>query len=513
MLVFSSGLMAAFALAPYFWWWLFAIGFSLFYMVLSGRKTALACAGYSWLFAFGYFVGGLHWIGNALLVEGNPYAWAWPLAVTALPAGLALFWAIAGWIVAKGPPRNSFAGYLFTICIFALAEWARGTLLTGFPWNLPGYIWGNTLEIVQITTFSDIFMLSLLTLLWAGLAGFILQRPAPSRKSVVQAVLLVVISVSLTYGFGAWHLNAAETQTKADTFLHVVQPNIPQHEKWDPRFMVDNYQTLLSLTREAAENNSAENNDVKTHLIIWPETSLSPWLLSSPAAMLELKQTLATFSGDVYLLAGALIRHKDDTLTNSLLVFDKIADEVARYDKHHLVPFGEYIPFQDWIPLEPVTQFKGFIPGTGPKHITINPDMQISPLVCYEAIFPYKTVRHIPPAHDAPDLLINVTNDAWYGDSAGPYQHLTQSVFRAVEHNIPLVRAANTGISTVVDAYGRKKVRSNLFSSTVLSTPMPQGVEYFSTIAVIRSYFFLVVVVGIVLFLSYLRMQQRQKIE
>lgn len=478
---FLAGIITAYAMPPSGLWACMFIGIGLFFVIISAVDDTVRGFRYGWLFGFGFFLTGLHWVGNALLVEGNPYSWAWILAVFALPAMLALFPAAAMALNARYRPPSVYARFIQFIFLMSLTEWVRGHVLTGFPWNLFAYGWADSPQISQSASLGGVYFLSLLTIFWASWPGLVFLVGKVTKPGILLVTGLVILSFSFVYAFGSSRLDTL-TQFDTDFRIKIVQPSIPQSEKWSAARMDEHYEKLLSLSGSDLE-------DIKTTtgrtLIVWPETAISWYITENPNAMEQIRILLHSYPHETLLATGVLRHTKSESgrteYRNSLDLFDYSGALSQVYDKTHLVPFGEYIPMQYWIPLPPVAGFSGFTAGQGRMSMPVSGGYTISPLVCYEIIFPGEVVdKSAPP----PNAIINVTNDAWYGNSAGPYQHLQQAVFRAIEEGIPVVRAANTGISAVIDPYGRFIAKIPLSEEksarTYLPKPVPVKTPYSS---------------------------------
>lgn len=457
LLSLFSGVTLSFIQSPTEYWFLIFPCFSAFYYCFTKTQNNKQSFALGFLFSLGYFIASLHWIGNALLVEGNDYKWAWPLAVIALPALLSLFTALyltISYILFKNKSLMGFVG--FCSALF-LAEWTRGHAFTGFPWNLYGYGWIGRLEISQIAYWVGPYGLTFLTIFWGSVIGF-----CYTARHYKPALALAIISLLFSYFIGQQRLNNEATAFNTMVNVHIVQPNIPQEEKWLAEKAGINFEkhTVLSTVADRPQKN----------IIIWPETALSPLLLNSAAAQERIQGLLGP---NIILLAGALEAEQNGRSAkyyNSLMTWHHggVADRV--YTKTHLVPFGEYIPFQQYIPLKPVAQFSGFERGRGSETITIAGFPSFTPKICYEIIFPHKMIVRGQPR---PDFILTITNDGWYGKSAGPYQHFTQARFRAIENNIPVIRAANTGVSGVIDGFGRVVERTSLMEAIKIESALP----------------------------------------
>lgn len=459
IMAFTGGLICALALAPIYFVWAFFVGTSLLFIANELAQSKKAAFFIGWLFGFGYFLIGLKWIGNALLIEGNHYEWAWPLAVAGLPAALAFFYGLALFsahiALRRASLTSRYIGFVISICLF---EWLRGHILTGFPWNLSGSIWASNLEMLQILWPTSIYGLSLLTVFWAGLPA-LLWLSRNNLQHVRKVVTIGLLSAILAYSYGLYRLQTTHLKSSSDTYVHIVQPNIAQHEKWQNTLMDVHFEKHLRLSTAKA--------DIKrgTHIIIWPETSITQPYLDSEIAQYKIQQVLNTYNGDAHLLTGALRTNETGEYFNSLVHLNKDAAVKNIYDKFHLVPFGEYIPFQRFIPIPTVSQFSGFSKGSGPALMQVSENISVSPLVCYEIIFSGNSI----PKNTHPDFIVNVTNDAWYGFSAGPYQHLIQAQFRAIEEGVNVIRAANTGFSALISPLGAIQKTADLFQDATIS--------------------------------------------
>lgn len=458
-----AGVAAAYSMAPYDYIFLLFIGLSVFYWIYIHTTRPMVAFLYGFCFGLGYHVAGLWWVGNALLVPGNEYEWVWPLAVIGLPTALALFtglFSCLAKIIFKKPYLELFGLAAF----LTLAEWLRGHILTGFPWNLYGYGWIDFLPIMQTTSIIGPFGLTYLTLLWGLSGGFAYAYRFIGRHITV--LICTVGSIALCWFWGQSRLDSNDTHYHNDMQVIVVQPNIPQHEKWASTLIDQNFEKHLALSKVNFDSGKAT-------LIIWPETALRPEKLYDPA----IKNLLQGYQNNAYLLTGTL--QKDaGFFYNSLIAIDKNGQIVTQYHKSHLVPFGEYIPLQKWVPqwkyLKPVVDFTGFRAGNGSYPLSIASDIpSFTPLICYEAIFPHSILKG--PMQNS-EWILSITNDAWYGDSAGPHQHFAQAISRAIEFGMPVVRSANTGISGIIDPYGRKLSEQTLGKQATIEYSLPRAI-------------------------------------
>jgi apolipoprotein N-acyltransferase len=337
-------------------------------------------------------------------------------------------------------------------------------MFSGFPWNLSGMAWTDNLAILQSLSIGGIYFLSALTIFMFSAPAFVVK--GDSSKWLRGSVgILALVCFATLYLYGFHRLQQNPTTYNKDIVVQIIQPNISQADKWNAEKKWDSYRTLMSLVEQNQNFPSA-----KTRVVVMPETSLTYHDIQTPQAMDSLRGRLKSYpEKNVYLLSGALLRD-DAGYHNSLIVMDKNADFLESFDKFHLVPFGEYIPLQSYIPLPTVTQFSGFVSGAGPLTLSQPGLPAFSPLVCYEVIFPNAVVNR---NGERPAWMVNVTNDAWYGISPGPFQHMAQARYRAIEEGLPIVRAANTGISVVIDAYGRIVAGANLNQESNFETLLP----------------------------------------
>lgn len=470
LLCLLAGVFMVPAMAPWNLWLCMPAGFSALYLLLMNAKTKRRAFAYGWLFGFGYFAAGLWWIANALLVPGNEFSWVWPLAVAGLPALLAFFPALAALATVRwGGSMKRFSGFLCFTIAFALSEWLRGHIFTGFPWNLYGYAWGGWPAMMQADALGGPYLLTLLTIGWATLPAFIWKSEL-SRRDKIATTACAAILFGICAAYGTSRLSLASIQNHENVRVAVIQPDIRQEMKWSPEMAGENLRQLLMLS--TPDGNEDENT---TTLILWPETAIDGSALIHPQARAMIRDMLNAYSGKAYLATG-IVRsetgeNEDDPprYYNSIMTLDKNLDVQDTYDKSHLVPFGEYIPFQKYMGMTPFVKFDGFTQGPGPRTGDVAGLPRFSSLICYEIIFPHAVTE----SRVRPDFMLNVTNDGWYGDSPGPHQHLMQTRFRAVEEGLPVLRAANTGISAVIDPYGRIIDMAGIYKKSALRIALP----------------------------------------
>jgi apolipoprotein N-acyltransferase len=421
--------------------------------------TLLALAGLIWLVsragsvraAFwiglaagtGHFALALSWIVEPFLIDVARHGWMAPFAVVLLSSGLALFWAAAAALALRFPrPALAF------VVAFTTLEWLRGVILTGFPWAMAGHVWiGSPVD--QLAALLGPSGLTLLTLLAAALPVALRWRGLALSAAVLAAAA----------GLGTWRLAQPLPADGAAT-LRLVQPNAAQSLKWDETLARSHLDRLLALTAEGAG----------ADLTIWPETAVPYMLEYAPSVA-----GMITDASQGRPVATGIQREDGALFFNSLRVLTGTGEEVARYDKHHLVPFGEYVPFGDlayrWFGITAFAAQVGstYSAGPGPAVLDLGPLGRVLPLICYEAVFP----RLVNAAPERADWMLQITNDAWFGIRTGPFQHLDQARLRAVEQGLPLIRVANTGVTAVIDARGRIRQALPFGEVGVLDTSLP----------------------------------------
>jgi apolipoprotein N-acyltransferase len=482
LLAAFAGAISVLAFAPIHAWPVLLLSFGLLVWLLDACHAShaelgdrLKCAALTgFWFGFGYFLTGLYWIAEAFLVEPWRHGWLIPFVMTALPGGMALFYAAAAALAIAlwrpGPAR------VFALAIaFGLAEYARGHILTGLPWNLLGYGLAATLPMMQAAAIFGVYALSLLAVLlfaspfaiWAP-HGSGLARP----KATALLTLGFAVALALCVAWGAARLQNAEASSTG-VRLRIVQANVDQANKWRPENSAEIFNTYLDLTKSGGLAGIS--------LVVWPETAV-PFFLGESAQALAAIGDVLPDGTNLLVGSGTIVEERDaqDRLVatrvyNSLLAISDKGEVLDGYDKIHLVPFGEYLPFQDFMESLGIFQLTGvrggFSAGTGSRLLSVPGAPPARPLICYEIIFPDEISNSGP----RPSWLLNVTNDAWFGGSAGPYQHFHQAQVRAIEQGLPVVRAANTGISAIIDPYGRVLGELGLKKEGVVDGGLPEA--------------------------------------
>lgn len=429
----AAGAATALAQPPVSWPVVLFAALPVLLWLLDGARGPRAGFALGWLAGTGHFAAALFWIVEPFYVEPEVFGWMAPFALVGMAGGLALFWALPFAVFGRWPGRG-IRGVLFLAALWSLSEVARSYVLTGFPWGLAAYAWIET-PVMQVVALVGPHGLGFLTLVAALLPALLRRR----------AVLVACAMLAAGWGYGLWRL-AEPVPVRPDGFtIRLVQPDADQALKWQPGMAQVFYDRHLELTAAVP----------RADVTIWSETAVPFALGDRP----DLQAQSAGMAAPGHLILG-IERYEDGASGrrwyNSLAVLGADGAPAAVYDKYRLVPFGEYIPLAPWVArlgipaLAPLTG-GGFSAGDGPHRIEVPGIPPFLPLICYEAIFP----QGLRAPEGRPDWLVQVTNDAWFGTVSGPYQHLAQARSRAIEQGLPLARAANTGISAVIDPLGR----------------------------------------------------------
>lgn len=411
-------------------------------------------------FGLGYFCFAFHWIGYAFFVDADAYLWMMPFAVGGLSLFMALYWGVA-FIAAGQFSKFDLPVWLTLPVCVGVVEWLRGYLFTGFPWAAPGLIADGMGPVLQLASVVGMPGLTVLILMWGMALGGLLQRRG--------LAIVVLATLPLSFVWGQWRMSSASLDVAKGPLIRLVQPNISQNDKWRAENAARIFDELLALSASASLE--------KPSVVIWPESAVSFLLDESDVALAKIADLLEP---QQTLLAGSLRRSvnasKDENYFTSIHLIDSEGVVRQSYDKWRLVPGGEYLPFA-WA-LEPLGFRKvvdlpeSFTAGIGPRSMDVPGVGLAGMLICYEAIFPHLLVNE----QQRPRWIVNVTNDGWFGLSVGPHQHLAQVRLRAVEQGLPIARAANTGISAVIDPWGRYLAKTTLETKVILDAHLPDAI-------------------------------------
>ena len=480
-MAFLLGALGAAALPPVYAVPVLIVSFSGLVLLVDRTPRLHAAIALGWFFAFGYFVAGIYWVANALLSVSSAFGWLLPFAIAGAVGGLSALLAVFP-ALAVGLARVLWPAGPARVLVLAIGwtlfEWLRGWVLTGFPWNLVGTCWAFSDAMNQFAALVGVWGLSLVTVTVAALPALLVDwsgrrsagdatiRRTPSAVVCIASGLALLLAIWVG---GSIRLSGTSVLTVPGVRLRLVQANVVPTDKGSANRGAEVLDRHLRLTT------ATPGYDKITH-VIWSETAEPFPLERFPDARAAV--AAAAPEGGL-LITGVLRTDPPDgewkEIWNSMAVLDRSGHLVGSYDKFHLVPFGEYVPLHRFLPF--ISKFTPGIAdlsaGPGPRTLRLPGLPPVGPLICYEAIFPGQVVDR----SDRPQWLLNITNDGWYGISAGPYQHFVSARLRAVEEGLPVVRAANTGISGVVDPYGRVLEQTQLGEEKVLDVELPKPLQ------------------------------------
>lgn len=459
-LCLALGIMSASALPPFYAFPILFLTFSSLLLILNTAKDKKQSFTYGYWFGFGYFACNLSWIGNAVLIDAAKLGWLFPIIILAAGGFFGLFTALPALL--SNLFKSFYSRWLAFAAWWSLFEWIRSFIFTGFPWNLLGSVLSFKLTLLQAASIIGTYGLSLAVLLICSAPALIFYYR--NKKSIIISLGSILLIFGMLIGYGTYHLSSMK-DTPSDTKIRLVQPAIPQKMKWNRQKLEQNFEQYINMSKQ----DGLEDID----FVIWGETATPFALDFEPQYLNKITQAIPS---NGYLITG-LVRYEfqegDFHPLNSSFIIDKSGKIRNYYDKIHLVPFGEYIPFRRYFPewITPVTNtITDFLAGDGHKSIKMDKQPSFGISICYEIIFPHQIIN----PKDKPDWLINLTNDGWYGISQGPYQHLVTTQLRAIEEGRSIVRAANTGISAVINPYGKILAQIDLNKTDIIDINLPQ---------------------------------------
>ncbi len=457
---FAAGALAALAMPPLYWLPLAVVGLVAYVLLWQAAPTTRSAFWRGLAWGTGHFAVGSYWILEAFNVPPADYRLLGPPIVGGLSVVLGFFPGLAAGVARMIVDRwPSVGGRYARLVVLAIAwtgaEWLRGHVFTGYPWNPLGHVWAFATPLLQGAALFGVYGLGMVTFL-------VLAAPVAGWRAALAALAVVAL------GGWAGHAVLPEGRVPAEgrPVIRIVQPSVAQAEKWRPDTRARQLARLVEMSRQPGFDRLAA--------VVWPETAL-PQIVDPSSPVLQVMAQAVPPGGLLLTGAARATRDPRDGVWNSLLAIDGAGAIVAHYDKVHLVPLGEYIPFHKQ--LAPVSGMIGrgsFEEGQG--RVTLAPAAGLpsfSPIICYEVIFP----AAVTGPGERPQWLLNVTNDAWFGLSSGPYQHLVSARLRSIEEGLPMIRAANTGVSAVIDAQGRVLASLGMQESGVLDhvLPLPRG--------------------------------------
>jgi apolipoprotein N-acyltransferase len=479
LIAFAAGALSALAMAPFNAWPVLFLTFPTLVWLIDGAGIGrwggvAAAAAIGWWFGFGYFVAGLYWIGYAFLVDAPDFGWLLPIAVIGLPAVLAIYTAF-GVALARVLWTRGALRILALAAALTTSEWLRGHLLTGFPWNAFGYALTTPLALAQAASLVGIWGLTFIAIAVFASPATLSDDPTETRKPWLPLALGILLLAALG-GFGVWRLDRTPTRLVEGVHLRIMQPNLQQDVRFNYSAKQEVMNRYIALSNEASSTKT--QGMTGTTQLIWPESPFPFFLTREADALAQISNLLPQNS---VLITGAMRLADPDNpaqsgVYNSIYVIDHSGSIAAVYDKVHLVPFGEYLPLEHFLErlgLEELTRQRGgFLAGDRHRLIAIPGAPLALPLICYEVVF----AGEVMPPGQRPGWIVNVTNDGWFGISTGPYQHFQQARVSAIELGLPLARAANTGISAVVDPLGRILNSLPLGTAGVFDAPLPRAI-------------------------------------
>lgn len=459
VLAFVSGAVAVLAFAPFGFFPFLLASFATLVLLLDGAESIRQAALWGWSWGFGQFLAGLYWVGYAFMVDPEAHAWQMPFAVSLLAAGLALFPALACGVAFSFRVQGTSRVFLFA-ALFSASEWLRGHVFTGFPWNLAAYGWGEASAFLQSAALIGAYGTTLLTVLLGASFSELFAKTLNWKLPAAMTLAGLLI-----WAGGEMRLTQTAMATVPGARIRIVQPNVPQAEKYKRQFVLRNWNRLIGPSIAPAKPSIS--------ILVWPEAA-PPFLLEREPVALETIRSL-TQDGKTLITGAERVECEPDgdyRFFNALMIFGRDGRLLGTYDKFHLVPFGEYVPFASILSHFGIGKLThgdaGFSAGSGPQTFDLLNAPSVGPLICYEILFPGGVI-----GNRRPGWFVNVTDDSWFGPSTGPYQHLFTARVRAIEEGIPVIRAANTGISAVIDPLGRTIATLGLNKFGALDAPLP----------------------------------------
>lgn len=474
VLAFLIGALLSRAFAPTNFFPIIFIAVPLALLLLGHARDGFQAFGHGWWVGFGLFSLGLNWIGFSFTQQDNVPEFMAPIAVFILTALLSVYIGTVFWATWR-LRVSGFARVLVFASAWTLFEIARGFWFTGFPWHLIGAVWAEWLPVAQSVYWISVYGLSFVTLLAAGSLVLFFETK-PSLPTMAVAALGVLTFPVIAF-LGYQRLASNDTHYHLGVSMRLVQANVQQDEKWRSYLINDHFDNHMQLSRSQSENGKADG----IKLLIWPETAVQRETFDRDGSLLRWRMSRLLNFGSYAITGAPRFAEEGGELKyyNSLIAFNSKGSLYARYDKNHLVPFGEYLPFEKAlkaIGLSQLTELAGgsaWAAGQGLQTVKLPGVPSFSPLICYEAIFPGQVVL----GEDRPEWMLVISNDAWFGMTDGPYQHLALSRLRAIEEGLPMVRSTSTGVSAVIDSYGRTISSLGLGRRGTVESPLPKAIE------------------------------------
>ncbi|PCI62740.1 MAG: apolipoprotein N-acyltransferase [Kordiimonadales bacterium] len=465
---FLVGGLLSFAVSPYNFFPVIFISIPLSLALVSTARSSSAAFGRGWWVGFGFFVLSLSWIGHSFTQQDQVPAFLAPFAMAALSGTLALYVAASFWVTRCLKVTGIARVFVFAAA-WTLFEVSRGTwFFDGFPWNLVGSLWAEWNYMAQGAYWFSVYGLSFLTVLGAGSLALFFESKI-GRQQLISGLVCFLIFPALWVA-GYQRVADVETAFHLNVSMRLVQGNIKQIEKWRPHLIDDHFNNHMQLSR----GSSSKAKNIK--LLIWPEDAVEQVTFDREGSIPRWRISRLLEYGNYAIIGASRFEQKDRRRKyyNSMFALNSKGDIYARYDKNHLVPFGEYTPATSLLEAIGLRQLVGlgsFYEGTKRKPIRLPGVPAFIPLICYESIFPGEVFA----PGERPQWILNISNDAWFGLTSGPYQHLALARLRAVEEGLPLVRSTSSGISTVIDGYGRTMTSLGVNRRGTVESPLPRA--------------------------------------
>jgi apolipoprotein N-acyltransferase len=457
IVLFLIGATCLFLFAPFNVWPLVLFVIPLFFMMLDESIYARRAAWDGFWFGYGYFMAGTYWIAISLTVDADQFAWLIPFSLLGLSAIFAVYFVVLALAYHRLKTQNSTANLFLFSVLWVLVEYLRSIGTFGFPWNLIGYSMVEVFPVLQLASLVGVFGLSFLVMLVA--ASLVPLMKGVSRRYKRRWCAAMLMGVICVTCYTQHQASQAVLSDDKPTRIRLVQPNIAQQMKWDHAQVEFILNTLAGLTGVKSDSPSPD-------VIIWPESAV-PFLLQEDSVW---PQRVAQWLPPHALLLTGVVSEFQGHYANSLIVLDAAGKVRAHYNKRQLVPFGEFVPLRGILPIQRIVPGSAdFTRGTSTDKVSVSGVPDFMPMICYESAFPWHAASNASRSR----WLLTITNDAWFGRSPGPYQHLVMSRMRAVEQGLPVIRAGNTGISAVIDASGTVIQSLGLGRQGVLDAALP----------------------------------------
>ena len=489
---FLLGLITSYSLPPYSFFFINFITFPLLllYLLSNHSKGKWTCFKIGWMFGFGYFISNLYWITNSLTFE-EIFKPLIPFALILIPLFLGIFYGIAIFACSLFNLKKNFSSILIFSIFLSLIEYVRSFIFGGFPWNLIAYSWTDYLNFLQIVSFTGTYLFNLFSIIFFLIPTIIFFKYKKKTKLFSLAIAIAILTINFIYGAIIIKNNKKIDETNLNFVIKIISPKIEINRFFQNK---NPKKTILDLVK------LSEPNDLKRTIFIFPEGVLSNIYLQ------DLKNYSYIFSenySDKHKIILGISSNEESYIFNSMVVLDKDANILAKYHKNKLVPFGEFLPYENLLSkfgLKKITQgYLSFSADNKRNIININ-NIKFLPLICYEIIYS----GQLNKSKEDYDFIINISEDGWFGNSVGPYQHFSHSIFRAIEEGKNIIRSANNGISAYIDPTGQiiNSIESTQKGVIEFKNFKKHKKTYFSTHGINLYFYFILFFIALILFLK-----------